>query len=141
MIFKQQGFSLLEVIISFVLLTFGIISLIKLQIFFDQRLDYATASIGALYAAESKLEDFRSRSQPDNKKMINFDSIRTNSNVELINQYYVTWQVVDKLSVIKWGTTVPILKDITVKAEWNDRRGKVQSVILRTMLSRYSEFD
>lgn len=141
MIFKQQGFSLLEVLISFVLLTVGVIGLIKLQVFIDKKSEYAAASIGALYAAESKLEYFRTRSIDGEGGTIPFTSITTQESEELINGYYVTWSVIDSLPTMISGVAVVSLKEIQVTAEWNDRWGETQEVVLQTMLSRYSEFD
>lgn len=141
MIFKQKGFSLLEVLISFILLTVGVIGLIKLQIFIDRKSEYAARSIGALYAAESKLEYFRTRSSVGGGNTISFDSIKIQNTAELINGYQVTWSVVDSLPVVISGVTVISLKEIKVTAEWNDRWGETHGVVLQTMLSRYSEFN
>jgi type IV pilus assembly protein PilV len=141
MIFKQQGFSLLEVLISFVLLTVGVIGLIKLQVFIDKKSEYAAASIGALYAAESKLEYFRTRSIDGEGGTISFSSIATQESAELINGYHVTWSVFDSLPTIISGVSIVSLKEIQVKAQWENRWGETQEVVLQTMLSRYSEFD
>lgn len=141
MIFKQQGFSLLEVLISFVLLTVGVIGLIKLQVFIDKKSEYAADSIGALYAAESKLEYFRTRSIDGEGGTISFSSIATQESAELINGYHVTWSVIDSLPTIISGAMVVSLKEIQVKAQWENRWGETQEVVLQTMLSRYSEFD
>lgn len=141
MIFKQQGFSLLDVLISFVLLTVGVIGLIKLQVFIDKKSEYAAASIGALYAAESKLEHFRTRSIDGEGGTILFSSITTQESAELINGYHVTWSVIDSLPTIMSGVSIVSLKEIQVKAQWENRWGETQEVVLQTMLSRYSEFD
>lgn len=58
---KQSGFSLIEVMISFVLIGVGALGLVKLQAYIEQRADYAMHSIEALNLAEQKLEWFRSR--------------------------------------------------------------------------------
>lgn len=141
MISKQQGFSLLEVLISFVLLTVGVIGLVKLQVYFEKKSIYAASSIEALYAAESKLEYFRTRSLNGGNGTIPFDSITSEQVPELINGYNVTWVVVDRLPMLVSGATVTMLKEINVKAEWNDSWNETQDVVLQTMISRHSEFD
>lgn len=141
MISKPQGFALLEVLISFVLLIVGVIGLIKLQIFIDKKSEYATNSIQALYAAESKLEFFRTRSSDGADGTFVFDEIQSQEVPELINNYHVSWVVTDTLPMIISGASVSTLKEINIKAEWSDRWNETQEVTLQTMISRFSEFD
>lgn len=141
MISKQKGFSLLEVLISFILLITGVIGLIKLQVFMDKKAEYAASSIQALYAAESKLEYFRTRSIDGGNGTIKFDTIQTQTAPELVNSYKVTWIVIDSLPAVISGASTNTLKEVKVKAEWSDRWGETQAVTLQTMISRYSEFN
>uniref|UniRef100_UPI000D450AE6 type IV pilus modification PilV family protein n=1 Tax=Vibrio vulnificus TaxID=672 RepID=UPI000D450AE6 len=53
MIFKQKGFSLLEVLISFILIGIGALGLTKLQIYIEREADYASQSIQALRLPEN----------------------------------------------------------------------------------------
>lgn len=140
MISKQNGFSLLEVLISFVLLIVGVMGLIKLQIYVDKKSEYAANSIQALYAVESKLEYFRTRSIDGDDGTIKFKTIVTQATPEVINGYKVSWDVIDSMPIVVSGANVTTLKEINIKAEWNDRWNEVQEVTLQTMISRYSEF-
>ena len=141
MISKQNGFSLLEVIISFVLLVVGVMGLIKLQVYVDKKSEYAVNSIQALYAAESKLEYFRTRSIDGEDGTIQFKEIVTNQiTPEVIHGYKVSWDVIDSMPIVVSGANVTTLKEINIKAEWSDRWNEVQGVTLQTMISRYSEF-
>ena len=140
MISKQNGFSLLEVIISFVLLVVGVMGLIKLQVYVDKKSEYAVNSIQALYVVESKLEYFRTRSIDGEDGTIQFKTIVTQTTPEDINGYKVSWDVIDRMPIVVSGANVTTLKEINIKAEWSDRWNEVQGVTLQTMISRYSEF-
>ncbi|MGR5132950.1 type IV pilus modification PilV family protein [Vibrio alfacsensis] len=135
MISKQQGFSLIEVLISFLLLGIGALGLTKLQIYMERKSDYAIQSMEALRLAENQLEWFRTRGASDALSTIStasFASISTGSSVT--GSYTVQWDV-------PMPTVSGSLKTITITSSWQDRMGETQSVELKTMISRYSEFD
>ncbi|MBR9873599.1 MAG: prepilin-type N-terminal cleavage/methylation domain-containing protein [Vibrionaceae bacterium] len=132
---KQQGFSFIEVLIAFVLIGIGALGLIKLQTYVEQRADYAAHSIQALHLAEKKLEWFRTRGASaavSAMPIADFDSIATGSSTS--GAYTLEWQVPP-------ATVSGSLKTIIVTSSWEDRMGQSQSVQLKTMISRYSEFD
>lgn len=131
MISKHQGFSLIEVLITFIILIVGIMGLIKLQTYMERQADYAENSIKALHLAESKLELFRTRSVSGANGTLNFASISSNSDVS--GPYTITWTVSDSLS--------GALKTIEIQTEWDNRWNERQSVALKTMISKYNEFD
>ncbi|HFQ5303795.1 TPA: prepilin-type N-terminal cleavage/methylation domain-containing protein [Vibrio vulnificus] len=132
---KQCGFSLLEVMISFVLIGVGALGLVKLQIYVEQKADYAIRSIEALNLAEQKLEWFRTRGATASSAIAvaNFDSdIVAGSSA--YPPYTVTWSVP---STALSGA----LKTVHVQTTWQDRLGKTHSVELKTMISKHSEFN
>ncbi|MGR5207930.1 type IV pilus modification PilV family protein [Vibrio sp. PNB23_22_6] len=134
MISKQQGFSLIEILISFLLLGVGALGLTKLQIYMERKSDYAIQSMEALRLAENQLEWFRTRGASAALSTIStasFASISTGSSV--IGSYTVQWDV-------PAATVSGSLKTITITSSWQDRTGETQSVELKTMISRYSEF-
>jgi type IV pilus assembly protein PilV len=63
MISKSKGFSLIEVLISFVVLTVGVLGLVKLQTYMEVKSENALITIDALYLAEEKLEYFQFRAR------------------------------------------------------------------------------
>lgn len=135
MISKQQGFSLIEVLISFLLLGIGALGLTKLQIYMERKSEYAIHSIEALRLAENKLEWFQTRGASDALSTISnasFASIMTGSSTA--GAYIVEWEV-------PAATVSGSLKTITITSSWQDRMGETQSVELKTMISRYSEFE
>ncbi|WP_243976145.1 type IV pilus modification PilV family protein [Vibrio natriegens] len=132
---KQMGFSLVEILLCFLLIAIASLGLVKLQVNMEQRADYAKHSIKALNLAEQKLEWFRTRgASAATSAMIiaDFDSIATGSSIS--GAYSLQWQVPP-------ATISGSLKTITVTSSWEDRMGQTQSVQLKTMISRYSEFD
>lgn len=131
MISKHQGFSLIEVLITFIILIVGIMGLIKLQTYMERQADYAENSIKALHLAETKLEFFRSRSVSGAHGTLPFSAISSGS---VISGVYTTkWVVNDSLS--------GALKTIEIETGWNSRWNERQSVALKTMISKYNEFD
>ncbi|KJR29243.1 type IV pilin [Vibrio navarrensis] len=133
---KQRGFSLLEVMISFVLIGIGALGLVKLQVYIEQKADYAIQSIEALNLAEQKLEWFRTRGATASSAITvaNFaDDIVAGSDASH-PPYTVTWSV--PATALSGA-----LKTIHIQTTWTDRLGYPQSVELKTMISKYSEFD
>ncbi|HAS6348786.1 prepilin-type N-terminal cleavage/methylation domain-containing protein [Vibrio sp. IRLE0018] len=131
---KQRGFSLLEVLISFVLIGFGALGLVKLQVYIEQKADYAIHSIEALNLAEQKLEWFRTRGATASSAIAvaNFDSdIGAGSSAH--PPYTVTWSVPNTALSGE-------LKTVHVQTTWQDRFGNNHSVELKTMISKHSEF-
>lgn len=132
---KQSGFSLIEVLISFLLIGTASLGLLKLQVSIEQQADYAKHSIRALNLAEQKLEWFRTRgasAAASTMPIADFDSIATGS--AAVGAYTLEWQV-------PAATVSGSLKTIVITSSWENRLGQTQSVELKTMLSRYSEFD
>lgn len=131
MISKQKGFSLIEVLIAFIILIVGIMGLIKLQTYMERQADYAENSIKALHLSESQLELFRTRSVSGGDGTIVFGSISSSSSVSGI--YTSAWIVTDSFS--------GALKTIDIHTQWYNRWNEPQSVALKTMISQYNEFD
>ncbi|MGV3002687.1 type IV pilus modification PilV family protein [Vibrio sp. E150_018] len=131
MISKQQGFSLIEVLITFIILIVGIMGLIKLQTYMERQADYAENSIKALHLAESQLEYFRSRSVSGADGTLPFSSISGSSSIS--GAYMTRWTVTESLS--------GALKTIEIETGWDTRWNERQSVALKTMISKYNEFD
>ncbi|UUM29936.1 type IV pilus modification PilV family protein [Vibrio japonicus] len=134
MICKQKGFSLLEVVIAFLLVGIGVLGLTKLQVHIERQSDYAIESVSALRLAELKLEEFRTRgasSAISLTAITDFDSIT--SGTKTSGAYTVEWDV-------EPPTISGSLKSIIVTTSWVDRVGVSQSVQLESMISSHSEF-
>ncbi|WP_394250680.1 prepilin-type N-terminal cleavage/methylation domain-containing protein [Vibrio profundi] len=149
MICKQKGFSLIEVLISFLLIGVSALGLVKLQIYVEQKADYAIQSIEALHFAERQMEYYRTRAENVSGAvgLIDFSELEltehclnlshTNSLSGLASSGYDYSCTVDGVSGVLSGA----LKNVNVTVTWVDRLNAVQSLTLETMLSKYSEFD
>ncbi|MGR5340748.1 type IV pilus modification PilV family protein [Vibrio astriarenae] len=134
MISKQYGYSLIEVLIAFLLLGVGSISLMKLQVHMEQQSNYAVNSLQALRLAENQLEWFRTRGASDALSTISTASfVAIETGAMSAGDYTLEWTV-------PAATVSGALKTVTIKSSWQDRLGETQSVELKTMISKYSEF-
>ena len=134
---KEQGFSLVEVMITFLLIGVSVLGLIKLQSYIEQRADFALHSIEALNLAEQKLEWFRTRgalSSDSSFAVASYDSDIVSGAEQIGSFYTLTWSVSEPNSLS--GS----LKTIDIEASWLDRHGNKHAVNLQTMISRFSEF-
>lgn len=134
---KIGGFSLIEVMISFMLIGIGALGLVKLQVYIEQQADFAMHSVQALNLAEQKLEWFRTRG-----------ASRTASTFPVADYYHDIVAGEDSSHpdyMVKWDipsiTLSGSLKTVIIEVSWYDRYGKKQRVELNTMISQYSEFD
>ncbi|MBE4418921.1 prepilin-type N-terminal cleavage/methylation domain-containing protein [Vibrio parahaemolyticus] len=134
---KQCGFSLIEVLISFLLIGVGALGLVKLQAYIELRADNAMRSIEALNLAEQKLEWFRTRgalSAEPTLPAANFDTSIVSGEDTTHPIYTLSWSIPP-------ATLSGSLKTILIEVLWQDRHGEIQSVELKTMISKHSEFD
>jgi len=132
---KQKGFSLIEIMIAFIIIGIGSLGLLKLQSYIEIKAEYATRSLEALYNAEIKLEEFRSRSASGAGGTITYDSIATSSKVETTNGvvYTMNWTVSDIVA--------NSAKHITITSSWDNRHGQQDHITLETIISKHNEFD
>ncbi|MFV0449303.1 MAG: prepilin-type N-terminal cleavage/methylation domain-containing protein [Vibrio sp.] len=134
---KEQGFSLIEVMITFLLIGVSVLGLIKLQSYIEQRADFALHSIKALNLAEQKLEWFRTRGalSPDASFAVaSYDSDIVSGTEQAGRFYTLSWTVTTPNSLS--GS----LKTVDIEASWLDRHGNKHAVNLQTMISKFSEF-
>ncbi|MEZ8099855.1 prepilin-type N-terminal cleavage/methylation domain-containing protein [Vibrio bivalvicida] len=133
---NQQGFSLLEVLIALLLIGIASLALIKMQVYTEQRADFAVKSLESLNLMEQKLEWFRTREADPTLSAIpvaDFELITNGS--ESHPPYQLIWKVTTPSSPVSSA-----LKHITITAHWQDRLGKPQQVTLNTMIAKHGEF-
>ncbi|CAK2138883.1 type IV pilin [Vibrio crassostreae] len=149
MTFKQQGFSLIEALISFLLIGVASLGLVKLQVYAEQKSDHALHSVEALHFAERQMEYYRTRVSDVSGAvgLIPFSELsEANHCLNMAGSdplsglsgsaYVMTCEVTNAD-----GALSSALKSITVTIAWQDRMNRVQSIYIETMLSKYSEFD
>ncbi|PNH81007.1 type IV pilus modification PilV family protein [Vibrio diazotrophicus] len=135
---KERGFSLVEVMITFLLIGVSVLGLIKLQTYIEQKADFALHSIEALNLAEQKLEWFRTRGALTPNASFNvasYDSDIVSGTEQARYLYTLTWTVTEPNSL--FGS----VKTVDIEASWFDRHGNKHAVKLQTMISKFSEFE
>lgn len=149
MTYKHSGFSLIEVLISFLLIGIASLGLVKLQVYAEQKSDYALHSVEALHFAERQMEYYRTRVSDVGGAvgLILFtdlnqaDYCRNATSSDPLpglsgSGYTMSCEVTNASGALSHA-----LKNITVTVAWQDRMNRAQSISLETMLSKYSEFD
>ncbi|HIF9446687.1 TPA: type IV pilus modification PilV family protein [Photobacterium damselae] len=131
-----KGFSLLEVVITLAVLSVGILGLVKMQAYMEVKAENALKTLDALHIAESQMELFQTRSASGGSGTIAFDSI-SSSNATLS----MAGETIYREIIVKDDTPISGAKKIIVTVSWSDRHGVSQAVSLKTVLSKYSEFD
>ncbi|MFV0576336.1 MAG: prepilin-type N-terminal cleavage/methylation domain-containing protein [Vibrio sp.] len=121
---KHKGFSLLETLISMLILTVGIVGLIQLQAYMDKQADFAENSIRALHLAESKLELFRLKAITEVGQGDNFTFIQNGQ--EQVAHFTLQWRVTEVLP--------DQLKAIDIETRWNNQLNEEESLRLKTMI-------
>ncbi|MCG9552867.1 prepilin-type N-terminal cleavage/methylation domain-containing protein [Vibrio sp. Isolate32] len=146
---KQQGFSLIEVLISFLLIGVASLGLVKLQVYAEQKSDHALQSVEALHFAERQMEYYRTRAFNVSGAvgLIPFEELSEANHCLNIassdplsglsgSAYSMKCEVTNASGALSGA-----LKNIIVTIAWQDRMNRAQSIYLETMLSKYSEFD
>lgn len=137
MISKLRGFSLIEVMVVFVIIGVAAAGLIKLQTYVQIKSDFAKQSTKALYLAESQLEHFRQRGVSSGAFSYTLSDVHSECNAMI--KTLATPAI--KLSCDAHLSLSSTLTSLEVTAYWLDRQKNEQSIVLKTMLSKYSEFD
>lgn len=160
---RQKGFSLLEVLITLVVLGAGLISLAKFQGAVLQDNDLAKARSVAAQLAEQKIEQLRSfRVLTDAEGGPSYQNIVSNavgesvaevSNVAYTVDYTRTWEVTNYCFPVARNSLgvpnspaqlaslggcrrpIPDFKNVTVRVAWTDQDDNLQTVSLATSIS------
>ncbi|WP_135382093.1 type IV pilus modification PilV family protein [Vibrio tasmaniensis] len=149
MTYKHSGFSLIEVLISFLLIGIASLGLVKLQVYAEQKSDYALHSVEALHFAERQMEYYRTRVSDVGGAvgLILFtdlnqaDYCRNATSSDPLSGLSGSGYTMSCEVTNASGALYHALKNITVTVAWRDRMNRAQSIRLETMLSKYSEFD
>ncbi|HIF9317576.1 TPA: type IV pilus modification PilV family protein [Photobacterium damselae] len=150
---KLQGFSLLEVVITLAVLSVGVLGLVKMQAYMEVKAENALKTLDALHIAEAQMEYYQTRVSNISGAtgLISFSELAEDDPVtsklkhclspELTvgTVFELDCEVVNASGGVSALSSA--LKTIEVKVSWSDRHGVSQAVSLKTVLSKYSEFD
>jgi prepilin-type N-terminal cleavage/methylation domain-containing protein len=138
---KQQGFSLLEVVISLAVLSVGVLGLVKMQAYMEIKSENALKTLDALYIAETQMEYYQTRAN---------NISGATGLIPFVSMADATYCLASELTSGSIYTLTcnantlslsDALRTIEVTVSWADRRGVSQAISLKTALSKYSEFD
>lgn len=119
---RDDGFSLVEVLVASFLLVIGFLALSRLVIGMMMAADLSRRTMGASSIAQGKMEDLLAGG---------FDAASSGSEGvdldDVANYYTVAWT-----STV---SSVASIKDVSVATKWTDHRGKQHQVELESMLT------
>ncbi len=135
----QVGISLLEVMLSFLLIGVGSLGLIQLQVYMERQASYAVISMDALNLAETQLELFRTGGMSSAAGTYTFEQIISGCNG--MSKVSAASHIQLSCSANKLNDLSGAVSTVRMSAYWLDREQKEQSVTLETMISQYNEFN
>ncbi|USR77824.1 prepilin-type N-terminal cleavage/methylation domain-containing protein [Photobacterium damselae] len=148
---KLQGFSLLEVVITLAVLSVGVLGLVKMQAYMEVKAENALKTLDALHIAETQMEYYQTRASNVSGAtgLISFSELSepvTSKLKHCLSPELTAGTVFEldcEVANASGGLSAlsSALKTIEVKVSWSDRHGVSQAVSLKTVLSKYSEFD
>ncbi|UXI00753.1 prepilin-type N-terminal cleavage/methylation domain-containing protein [Photobacterium sp. TY1-4] len=122
---RAAGFSLLEVLISLLVISIGILGMMKMQAYFEHKSEVAAKGLVALQIAES---------QQESVKGAPFDAIAGDSGTIPHSGTTYNWQqVVSPKTIGSAGDA----KQVEVKVSWKDRWDQDQNISLVTLHTKY----
>ncbi|EGA66475.1 type IV pilus modification PilV family protein [Vibrio brasiliensis] len=130
---RYLGFSLIEVMVALFITAVASFALVQLQVYVQQRFEFAIKGAKALNLAEQKLEWLRSSPELSSEFPPSESSLPVSDSVVVDDSSFVVRLQLENDSV------VAKLYRVNVEVEWLDRLGEPHSVRLTTMLSTYSE--
>ena len=139
----QLGFTIIESLISLVIMGFGILSLAGMHAALSRNSDDAKQRTEAVRLAQEKIESFRSYTGIASTVIgqgttlttaLNWDALAGSTDIITTNAAYTrTWALGDSS-----GDT---MRGLTVGVAWTDRAGQIQRVSLSSLLSKTNPAD
>lgn len=127
---KQTGQTLVEVLVTVLIIAFGVIALVRFQNYLSYENSLTQQRADATTIAQSRIETLRDyQVLNDTTGYTSYESIAsgTASVTGTSTTYTVTWTVTTN--------TDPDYKDVSVVVSWTDRYGSSQSVTLTSRIA------
>nr|WP_321269078.1 prepilin-type N-terminal cleavage/methylation domain-containing protein [uncultured Tolumonas sp.] len=138
---KESGFSLLEVLISFVIILVSVVSLVGLYRYYITSESDSLVRNNAFLLMETKLDDLRTFDSIDDYNKIANDQggrILAGDKKEYGGYFYsLHWTATDNL----FSGSIVNSKNITVKVSWSSSNGNTQLFELNSIISRFFPAD
>ena len=140
---SQVGFTLIEALVSLVVMGFGILAMAGMQAGLSRNADDAKQRTEAIRLAQEKIEFFRSFTGIDSTVVgqgaisataLNWNALAGSADSITTNAVYTrTWRI--------GGSASDSLRGLTVNVAWTDRTGAAQAVSLSSVLSKSNPAD
>lgn len=140
---RQSGFTIIEALISLIIMGFGILSLSGMQLDLSRNADDAKQRTEAVRLAQEKIEYYRSYTGiaatligqgTVSGSALNWDALVNGSDTITTNAVYArSWTF--------GGANTDPMRNLTVGVVWTDRAGQTQTVTLSTVISKTDAAD
>ncbi|UTV27196.1 type IV pilus modification PilV family protein [Photobacterium atrarenae] len=138
---KQQGFSLIEVLVSVLVISFSLVAILKLQSYVELKSEQADLQIQAVRKAEQQLMLWQNvGAEVDCHGSFSTKKELTLANLETCLIDFSPLKGKVEVETVKTGPTsgVILFKKMKVTVQWEDREGQSGSVVLLGGYSAYS---
>ncbi|MEI8596389.1 prepilin-type N-terminal cleavage/methylation domain-containing protein [Photobacterium sp. Hal280] len=122
---KQQGFSLVEVLVSLLLVSVGLAGLMKLHGYLNVQADNALIMLSAVNLAESRLESLRFAAQ----------GVASEARQRRHTEQYLLQGVTIRVETVVQPTQPGSISSVAVQASWQDRWQQPHQIVFESMFS------
>jgi prepilin-type N-terminal cleavage/methylation domain-containing protein len=144
----HRGFSLIEVMLAFIIVAVSAAGLVKLQNSYMKQESSSSARESAMHLAENKLDDLRSfTTLATTTGQFAYQDIQTNVGQSLTNglaagnhtigntTYALGWTVANSPNPLPTNLKYPLRKDITITVAWTDQNGSAKTLSLSSSIA------
>lgn len=144
----HRGFSLIEVMLAFIIVAVSAAGLVKLQNSYMKQEGSSSARESAMHLAENKLDDLRSfTTLATTTGQFAYQDIQTNVGQSIANGlaagshtigntiYALGWTVANDPDPLPANLKYPLRKDITISVAWSDQNGSDKTLSLSSSIA------
>lgn len=144
----HRGFSLIEVMLAFIIVAVSAAGLVKLQNSYMKQEGSSSARESAMHLAENKLDDLRSfTTLATTTGQFAYQDIQTNVGQSLTNglaagnhtigntTYALSWTVTNTPNPLPANLKYPLRKDIIITVAWSDQNGSSKTLSLSSSIA------
>jgi len=144
----HRGFSLIEVMLAFIIVAVSAAGLVKLQSSYMKQEGSSSARESAMHLAENKLDDLRSfTTLATTAGQFAYQDIQTNVGQSLTNglaagnhtigntTYALGWTVANDPDPLPTNLKYPLRKDIEITVAWTDQNGSDKTLSLSSSIA------